>query len=1383
MPVGAPLRRFIPKDIRRIPRDNLNFVHNGRRLKDVDPRVNGFTLETEYEELQIAVYPGVTTAILMGVGLLLSVGLSFAMKALAPPPNLENKQLYDNTEGSAVYGWDGIQNTTRNGQPIALPFGTHRVGGQILSAFTEAGHDRSKNTSDDPHVTGDGKNKLFALFGMGAGPICGINNWTQPADDVAVSADMHINGNAATSFDGVTASYRMGKWNQEVTPGFDDTSAQVSKSVTIYVSGYTDNTVTEVDAVVLLFRFPSGLYRVGDDGGLRPYECELEVKYRVYGSGAGWTTYSPDPVSAMTRTQYNWQHRIEFPADARYELSMKRITAEDGSYTQSRCDLVGINRIDFEDVCYQGITTTAVKALATEQLQGRMPTTTNLVHGLECRCYQPGDDFCSDSEQDFLSFNGGAGGKVLWGWHLDNPTKLTTADIHTSHPNKCYLLHPSDTSTWVGAPTAPFSFKEIYGDFDLQVRGAFYTGSASAGVGVALAIQDPDNATRHAHIGTYNDAGTLKWRCYNALPASPTDTKGARGASEWYYRVTRVGTTFTFYSSSNGTSWTQRDTYNYAQFTADHIKVGLTVYNDTSGVPGADFEDFQVNDETCYAVQHTSNNAWVVYYCLTDEDYALGEFVGYDSVDLDTFIDFAAYCKTLVDDGDSGQHRIHRLDGLIENTKGAWEQCLRIMDNARGTLLKQGKRVRATWDAAKSVTQMFGMANIRKDSYRQTDTTPKLGHNYWEVQFLNKDNEYKQDYAPYPDPEIEEGEPYRRKTTAKYGIVRPAEAYREALYLCRKNRRRTKAIRFATGADTIRCEPGDRIGVSHEVPDWGDSGRVVSATSTTVTLDEPVTLETGTNYTIAVRHSGTDEIETKTFSGTSQAGVRTFISVGSTWSTTPSENDLWAFGEQNVQYKTFLIANLKIKGSLDCEVEAVEYDATVYSTDVTTLPPVDYSQLPDPTKLPEEVQNVVLTERAQVMPDGTIVNVIDVTWMRGPDALTHDVYFREQGQQLWLHLGRTDGHYYQISEGVVYGVTYEVAVVANSWGARRAPSVSNTIAIAGKTEAPGTVTGLQMIQHGNIVFLTWDANSEDDLAGYEVRIGTGEWRNADWIGFVAAVKDVMPDFKTSNVPAGDMYFMVKAVNSSGIYSATAATTYETTLDRFDENILEERDEAAEGWDGTKTNMTVEGGVLTMDNGVTTASYQTPIVDLGAGSEGVRSLVTLLCLSSQIDRDVTWATATDTWAAITGTWAGDTESGELTKTVQIRFGNTTATWSGDTGYLNFINGEYIGRYFQVKVGLTTSSSSYGAMIEKMVLKVDPPDQMEKGVEVSISATGATNIAFSRYHTAPSFTAIPINGAVGDYLYITNPTSAGVDVMYYGSDNVQKAGTINWQARGY
>jgi len=781
-----------------------------------------------------------------------------------------------------------------------------------------------------------------------------------------------------------------------------------------------------------------------------------------------------------------------------------------------------------------------------------------------------------------------------------------------------------------------------------------------------------------------------------------------------------------------------------------------------------------------FTQQWSDNPAWCLMDLLIDKRYGLGEYIDIADIVLQSFKDFADYCDTpLVADGLGGTHKRCLLNIVFDGSMSAWDAINVVCASARASLIKSGKKIRVKVEKAESPVQLFTMGNIVKGSLKIKYTSIKDRANFLEVQFLNESNDYEQDIVSIEDPaSFAAGEDFRKETVALYGITRPAQAYREAIFNLNVNRYLKRIIEFEAGIDAIACEPGDVINFQHDLPQWGYGGRVVSGTTGSVTLDQSVTIEPAKTYKVRVRHKD-DTQEEKTV--TNIPGTHTILTIVGTWTTIPEDDEIFAFGETSLLVKPFRIVEISRASDLTRKIIGLEYNSNIYADTFGDLEELTYTQLPDPLKLPADISDLELSERVMLLNDGTLKNVIDVNFILPSqnEVAYADIFWREQGTGYWEYIGTSKTGYAVIQDNVSYGKTYEVAVASVSiYGTKKKPesSPSDTITIQGKTIRPPDITGLLVVRIGDILYFEWNEITDKDLKCYEIRVGSN-WESA--IVFGENISENR--FQTTNFSPGLQTFMVKAKNTSDLYSLTPALYVTDVDERINQNVVLERNEKALNWPGEKVNMTMDGdGNLQLDEGEASGYYITPVIDVG---NDLTSRVYIDYRGNQRDTTLTWELATFAWnssEAQTKTWAGPTEDVKATSSLSFRISLDNITWSD---WQNFIVGEYQFQYIQIRVDVSTNDLDYLFTIERMNTTIDVPDIFDSGEDVAIDSAGA-NITFNKTFTIVPAMAIGIQGGEeGDTFTISNKTVTGFTVRVFNSDGVPQNATIDWVVRGY
>jgi predicted phage tail protein len=198
-----------------------------------------------------------------------------------------------------------------------------------------------------------------------------------------------------------------------------------------------------------------------------------------------------------------------------------------------------------------------------------------------------------------------------------------------------------------------------------------------------------------------------------------------------------------------------------------------------------------------------------------------------------------------------------------------------------------------------------------------------------EIQYLSADKNYERDIAVWQDQaSLTAGDPVKKQSFSLFGITRTSQALRMAKYFGLVSKYCTRTISHKTGIDGVAVTPGDVYSFAHDVPLWSESGRVISGTITSVTLDKPITLVAGKVYEIKVRF-GDDTMETRTVVTSFPASEST-IYTSTPFTQIPQRYDIWAVGEQNLTTKSFRLISAKRDNKDEVSLIGLEYNMLVY---------------------------------------------------------------------------------------------------------------------------------------------------------------------------------------------------------------------------------------------------------------------------------------------------------------------------------------------------------------------------------------------------------------------------------------------------------------------
>jgi len=205
------------------------------------------------------------------------------------------------------------------------------------------------------------------------------------------------------------------------------------------------------------------------------------------------------------------------------------------------------------------------------------------------------DEFGASTQQNILS--GGDGAKS-YDWNLLNGASADAIDVNSTNAGQLTINHNTvNSDAYNGTFNAPFVFKNISGDFDIEIYGGDSNCDYSY-EGFNLIARDPSASAGedHVRICSYNASGTITLFTGNTANSSTSIGVNDISIHDKYLRMTRVGNVFTLYSkATSGASWTQRSQWTRNDF-GTSVQVGLAATTaNTGGALNARFDYFRSN--------------------------------------------------------------------------------------------------------------------------------------------------------------------------------------------------------------------------------------------------------------------------------------------------------------------------------------------------------------------------------------------------------------------------------------------------------------------------------------------------------------------------------------------------------------------------------------------------------------------------------------------------------------------------------------------------------------------------------------------------------------------------------------------------------------------
>jgi len=323
------------------------------------------------------------------------------------------------------------------------------------------------------------------------------------------------------------------------------------------------------------------------------------------------------------------------------------------------------------------------------------------------------------------------------------------------------------------------------------------------------------------------------------------------------------------------------------------------------------------------------------------------------------------------------------------------------------------------------------------------------------------------------------------------------------------------------------------------------------------------------------------------------------------------------------------------------------------------------------------------------------------------------------------------------------------------------------------TVEPSDITGLQALQNGNNVLLSWNEVADLDVIGYEIREGPSF--NLGRL-IATGVTDV-----TYQVPVDSersYNFCVKAINLAGFRSVNAASAVITVSDLLPTNVIFSFDELSLQ-SGTHENTEFRASNYRFSNfpGRFSDYPTTRFNEVGAATvlalAGSNLNGTYTCARKDVGQ-VIQASLTAEFNCFTN-FDGDSFG-------KLQFRSST-DGTNFTEWKDFKPVLATFRYLDFRIIITRGQATDNPEVSYCIIKVDVPDFDTAGRAASV-AVGGTVISFGHtYWSIPVVVATAVGVGVFAEIVPNSETVTGfvVKVKNYSGSDV--GGVINWQARGY
>lgn len=454
-----------------------------------------------------------------------------------------------------------------------------------------------------------------------------------------------------------------------------------------------------------------------------------------------------------------------------------------------------------------------------------------------------------------------------------------------------------------------------------------------------------------------------------------------------------------------------------------------------------------------YEAQPANNPAWAAYDLIHICRKIGGEYIVFGQphmrLDYNAFKAWADKCKT------NG----FTFNYIYDTAMRLWDALKYPEAVGRGKVIPVGTRFTCVSDYQSTPVQLFTVANIKHGSFTEEFQGVEARANSVEISFLNKDKDYERDVIPVYGDTYDESDTLTNPAQVELmGCTSLEQAYKHGKHFLRCNKYEIRTVTIEAFTDAIACTVGDIILIQHDIPEWGEGGRVVAVSGQTITLDKEVSVQPGKNYQLLIRSNSTDIVST--FNVVNVSGLNVIVKEA-----IPVQPDaVYAFGEVSKSAKPFrVLAITKTLSEMTRKIQCMEYYPELYVSDDGTVPSIDYTN-----HGASDIQSVGLVSDVYGA-NGIMYSRIGVTWQLPRDGKVSNVVvnYRNVKSDTWTYIGNypASTNATTISD-VLLGATYEVRVQAINELGQLTTGVTKSIAIP-KMQTPEDVQNLRVLSRYN----------------------------------------------------------------------------------------------------------------------------------------------------------------------------------------------------------------------------------------------------------------------------------------------------------------------------
>lgn len=450
-----------------------------------------------------------------------------------------------------------------------------------------------------------------------------------------------------------------------------------------------------------------------------------------------------------------------------------------------------------------------------------------------------------------------------------------------------------------------------------------------------------------------------------------------------------------------------------------------------------------------FKIAWTDNPAWIYYDMATSERYGLGEFIDASAVNKWALYAIGQYCDEEVPNGSGTTEPRFRCNVQFRDRVEAFKLMQELASTFRGMAFHSGSTLEVFQDAPSDTSLIYTPANVIDGNFAYEDSSEKSLHSVFICYWYDMEQQGKKVPEVYAPSDLIQRYGMREIELSPMGVTSRGQAARLARWARHSEQMEGSLVTFEVGTDGIVAAPGKVFAISDpNVAGERLSGRIKTAAASQVTLDAPVTLQSGEVYTLTVlqpdaaSHMG---YLTQERTVTTAAGSASVLSVSPSFSAAPVAGTVWMLQSTGISSTLWrCLAVEEVAGENRYRISGVAHNPSKYDAielGLTLDEPI-VTRLKTEASPPTDLDLV-----EEIYTDGTVnKSALTVSFVPAEGSRRHRISYR-QDTSWWVDLPDTSEQCVTI-RGLDPGV-YEVVVRSINGLGNVSPAVTGSIALAG----------------------------------------------------------------------------------------------------------------------------------------------------------------------------------------------------------------------------------------------------------------------------------------------------------------------------------------------